>query len=146
MVFNDRSALILHPGGGECFTYFTPDGKKTRMLTKCAIKKLTDKVNLAVQWVNTYGDTIVVTREDVFKDQTQLLAHKITSAVWPGSDNFEEYSFMDQEGNFHLRSVDNSESEIVLAKNGLTFSVTFLYLLPYKKPQWQEIVVPEKDA
>lgn len=103
------------------------------MLTKCAIKKLTDKINLAVQWVNTYADTIVVTREDIFKEQTQLLPHKITSVVWPGSDNFEEYSYMDQEGNFHLRSVDNSESEMVLAKNGLTFSITFLYLLPYKK-------------
>ncbi len=132
-IFNDRSAIVLHPGGGECFTYFSPDGRKTRMLTKCALKKHVDKVNLAVQWVNSFGDGLIINREEVFKER-DLLPHKFTSVTWPGSDNLEDYSYTDQEGNLHLRSVDDSQSEIVLARNGLTFSVSFLYLLPYKKP------------
>ncbi len=86
--------MILHPGGGECFTYFTPDGKKTRMLTRCAVKKVTDKVNLAINWINTYADTLVIAREEVFKEKV-LLPNKITSVTWPGSENFEEYSYMD---------------------------------------------------
>ena len=28
-VYSDKSALILHPNG-DCFTYFGPDGRKTR--------------------------------------------------------------------------------------------------------------------
>jgi hypothetical protein len=71
-IFNDKSALILHPGGGECFTYFTPDGKKTRMLTKFAIKKadsILEKLTLAIQLVNTFGDEPIPNREECFGEK-----------------------------------------------------------------------------
>jgi hypothetical protein len=79
LIFNDKSAIILHPGG-ECFTYFTPDGKKTRMLSKFAIKKadsILDKLILSIQFVNTFGDEPVVQREECFPDKVQL-PYKIT--------------------------------------------------------------------
>jgi len=36
--FNDKSAMIMHPKG-DCFTYFSPDGKKSRQLVKFALQK-----------------------------------------------------------------------------------------------------------
>ena len=71
-IFNDKSALILHPGGGDCFTYFTPDGKKTRMLTKFAIKKadsILEKLLLAINFVNTFGDEPLPIREETFPER-----------------------------------------------------------------------------
>ena len=50
----------------------------------------------------------------------------------------------DTEGHIHLKSVDSGQeegeaaAEIVLSDNGFQFTVTFLYLLPFKKPQWIE--------
>lgn len=92
-IFNDKSAIILHPGGGECFTYFTPDGKKTRMLTKFAIKKtdsILDKLLLAIQFVNTYDDEPLPIREETFPERIQL-PYKLTQAVWPGQENYLDY-------------------------------------------------------
>lgn len=43
---------------------------------------------------------------------------------------------MDEEGNMHLKSIDEGVAEIVLSKNGFMFTVSFLYLLPFKKPSW----------
>jgi hypothetical protein len=60
----------LHPG--ECFTYFTPDGKKTRMLIKFAIKRadsILEKVLLAINFVNTFGDEPIPLREESFPNK-----------------------------------------------------------------------------
>ena len=40
-IYSDKSALILHPSG-DCFTFFSADGRKTRMLTKFAVKNQGD--------------------------------------------------------------------------------------------------------
>ncbi len=34
--FNDNTSLIIHPNG-DCFTYFTKDGKKLRQLVRYAV-------------------------------------------------------------------------------------------------------------
>ena len=82
MTYTDGSALILHPGGGECFTYFSPDGKKTRMLARYAVKKGTtdkvlEKLTLAIDFVNTFGDEPCVNREECFLERVQL-PYKLT--------------------------------------------------------------------
>ena len=64
----------------------------------------------------------------------------MTSAVWPGHLNFEEYVEQDQEGNLSLKTVDENQSaQLVLSKNGFSFTVSYLFMLPNKKPQWQEL-------
>jgi hypothetical protein len=64
---------------------------------------------------------------------------KLTNVVWPGLDNVSDFISQDPEGNLVLKSVDeNNVARIVLSKNKFQFSVTFLYLLPFKKPQWQK--------
>ena len=54
-IYSDKSGLIMHPGGGDCFTYFSPDGRKIRQLTKFAVKnsvnqneQILDKLLLAI--------------------------------------------------------------------------------------------------
>ena len=72
-VFNDRSGLILHPKG-DCFTYFSKDGRKIRQVVKYAVKSLDkddngigilDKLILAIQFHNTFGDEVIASREEV---------------------------------------------------------------------------------
>jgi len=82
LTYTDGSAIILHPGGGDCFTYFSPDGKKTRMLSRYAVKKgATDKVleklTLAIDFVNTFGDMPCFNREETFAERVQL-PYKLT--------------------------------------------------------------------
>lgn len=51
--FGDKTSLIIHPNG-DCFTYFTKDGKKLRNLTKYAINNynggemVLDKLSIAL--------------------------------------------------------------------------------------------------
>lgn len=60
----------------------------------------------------------------------------MTKVSWPGQDNIDEYSWIDEQGNLHLKSIDDGLCEVILAANCLHFRVQFLYLLPYKKAQW----------
>ena len=56
------------------------------MLTKFAIKKadsILDKLLLAIQFVNTFGDEPLPIREETFPEKIQL-PYKLTQAVWPG--------------------------------------------------------------
>lgn len=56
--------------------------------------------------------------------------------TWPGEDNVDEYTWMDELGNIHLRSIEDDMSSIVLSSNCLHVRVNFLYLLPKKKAEW----------
>lgn len=91
-------------------------------------------MQLAIRFHNTFGDTPVATPES----ERVNLASKVTSAVWPGHLNVEEYVSQDEEGNLCLKSVDENAS-IVLSKDGFHFTVSFLVMMPGKKPQWQEV-------
>ena len=43
---------------------------------------------------------------------------------------------MDEQGNLHLKSIDDGLCEVILAANCLHFRVQFLYLIPSKKAKW----------
>ena len=60
----------------------------------------------------------------------------MTKVTWPGLDNVDEYSWVDEEGNTHLRSVDQDLCEVILAANCLNFRVCYMQLLPTKKSDW----------
>ena len=63
------------------------------------------------------------------------LPFKITQAIWPGHDNLEQFISEDAQGNLHLKTVDENETaEMILAKNGFQISVSYLFMLPFKKP------------
>ena len=64
--------MILHPKG-DCFTYFSRDGKKLRQLSRFAVNNTYDggilnKVTLGVQFVNTYGLEPLINREEFTND------------------------------------------------------------------------------
>lgn len=54
-----------------------------------------------------------------------------------------DYTSRDEEGNVHLKSIDQDLAELVLSSNGFHFTVTFLYLLPFKTASWT--TVEEKE-
>jgi hypothetical protein len=56
--------------------------------------------------------------------------NKFINVTWPGQENVDEYSWIDEEGNTHLKSIDENVCEIILSSNLLHFKVLFLYLLP----------------
>ena len=95
------------------------------------------KLLLALQLYNTYFDEPNAQKEDLF-DQAAILKKnvKITKATWPGEDNVDEYTWIDEEGNLHLRSIEEDVCQIVLSSNCLHVRVSFLYLLPTKKAEW----------
>jgi hypothetical protein len=65
---------------------------------------------------------------------------KYSTASWPGLDNFQEYLTQDGEGNLTIRSTDEEDvASITISNTGFQLKATFLYLLPFKKPQWIEI-------
>ena len=61
---------------------------------------------------------------------------KFTQIIWPGFDNLDEYSWIDEEGNLHLKSIDQELCEVILSSNNLHFRVIFLHQLPQKKAAW----------
>jgi hypothetical protein len=103
---------------------------------------------LALQFYNSFGDEPILNREELLNidqvledDEKPTIGYRriskfqrFTQVVWPGTANMEEYINVDEEGNIHLRSVDDDVAEIVLSKNGFLMTVTYLYLLPFKKP------------
>lgn len=97
-----------------------------------------EKLVLAIQFMNSFAEEPVATREEAFHNCERVnLPRKVSSAVWPGHLNYNEYISEDSVGNMHLRSVDeDNTAELVLSKNGFHFTLTYLYLLPFKKPQW----------
>ena len=51
-------------------------------------------------------------------------------------ENVDEYSWMDEQGNFHVRAIEDDLCEVVLSQNCLHVKVNFMYLLPNKKAKW----------
>lgn len=148
-VFTDQTSLILHPKG-DCFTYFRKDGKKLRQLVKFAMSKTVSdkevgtgplpKLLLALQLYNTYYDEPIVSREELYQSQEVIEKQaKITKVTWPGLDNLDEYTWIDEHGHLHLRSIEDELCEIVLSSNCLHIRVNFLYLLPNKKAKWTQV-------
>ena len=104
-VFTDKTSLIIHPNG-DCFTYFKKDGKKLRQLVKFAISgDALEKLLLAIQLYNTYSEIPILTRPEIFSELARKQS-KMTKVTWPGLENVDEYTWVDEEGNTHLRSVD----------------------------------------
>ena len=70
-VFSDKTGLILHPNG-DCFTMFAKSGMKNRQLvryaTNSAAKETSsgglDKLLLALQFFNTYGNEPILARDE----------------------------------------------------------------------------------
>ena len=81
-----------------------------------------EKLILALKLFNTYSDQPVVARREVFEEYVKK-SNKLTKVSWPGDDNIDEYSWVDEEGNLHLRSVDDGLCELILAANNLHFRV-----------------------
>ena len=77
----------------------------------------------------------MVSRRELFEESVKKPS-KLTKVSWPGEDNVDEYSWIDEVGNLHLRSVDDGLCEVILAANNLHFRVHFLYLVASKSAQW----------
>lgn len=75
---------------------------------------------------------------DVAKEQKFF---KFLTASWPGSANLHEYTWTDEtDGSTHIRSTDDEGvAQISLSANGFQITVSYLLLLPHKKPQWVEV-------
>lgn len=109
-----------------------------------------DKLVLAIQFHNCFCDEPVLSREELLNlkqdgSNKHLLYErcqkfeKHISITWPGSDNYLDFVSLDEDGNLHLRSIDEGVGELILSRNGFHFTVHFLYLLPFKKPTWVQI-------
>ena len=96
---------------------------------------------LALQFFNTYdGEPVIARDEQLQPGQTVTKMFKYTQASWPGLENLSDYLTEDTEGNLTLRSTDDEGiATVTLSANGFQIMCTFLYLLPYKKPQWVEV-------
>ena len=86
-----------------------------------------EKLILAVQLFNTYTDVPLLNREEFYSNQQQInifqKSTKITHVTWPGEDNLDEFVWQDEQGNFHLKSIDEGVCHIVLSSNFLHFRV-----------------------
>jgi hypothetical protein len=53
----------------------------------------------------------MVSREEVYsKLERESLPVKVTQAIWPGNENFQEYLSKDVDGNLILKTVDENNS------------------------------------
>lgn len=59
--------------------------------------------------------------------------------TWPGIENIAEYYWVDDEGNHHLKSIDEGMCEIIMSSNLLHFRVCYYHLLPSKKMEYVPI-------
>ena len=147
-VFSDKTALILHPNG-DCVTLFARNGQKIRQLVRYATNSAAkesqsgalSKTLLALQFYNTYGaEPVIVRDEQLNPDLTFSKLYKYTKASWPGLDNMQDYITRLDDGNLTLRCSDDEEiATVTLSSSGFQVMCSFLYLLPYKKPQWVEL-------
>ena len=98
-----------------------------------------DKLLLALKLFNTYTDNPIISRNEQLEDPDAGVVQKLakyTKVTWPGLDNVDEYTWIDEQGNLHLKSVENDLCELILSQNCVHFKVIYLYLVPNKKPQW----------
>lgn len=66
------------------------------------------------------------------------LLQRITTASWPGEENLGDFTWQDADGSLHLKSLDDDFTAVSLDPNGFLVTVQYLYLLPYKVPEWTE--------
>ena len=140
--------MILHPNG-DCFTLFSRNGSKIRQLVKYATNSAAketstgalSKLILALQFFNSYGSEPIFSRdEQLSPDSCATKLYKYTHASWPGIDNMGDYITRTDDGNFCLKSTDDEDlATVTLSSSGFQVVCSFLYLLPYKKPQWVEV-------
>ena len=99
------------------------------------------KTLLALQFYNTYGaEPVIVREEQLNPDLTFSKLYKYTKASWPGLDNMQDYITQSDDGNLTLRCSDDEEiATVTLSSSGFQVMCSFLYLLPFKKPQWVEL-------
>lgn len=96
-----------------------------------------DKLLLALKLFNTYTDNPIISRKEQFQDPDAGLVQKLakySKVTWPGLDNVDEYTWIDEQGNLHLKSIDSDLCELILSQNCVHFKVIYLYLIPHKKP------------
>lgn len=76
----------MHPEG-DCFTYFTKEGKKVRQLVKYAVNSSTketgsnvlDKIILAIQFYNSFGDEPILNREELLRTEEPSCYERISN-------------------------------------------------------------------
>ena len=80
-------------------------------------------------------------REEQLKEYPQIAKfYKYVEAQWPGLENLAEYSWVDEQGNVHIRTTDDDQvAQLILSKNGFQVTVNYLHLLPIKKPCWVQV-------
>jgi Domain of unknown function (DUF4520)/Domain of unknown function (DUF4524) len=154
-VFSDGSGIILHSGGQYC-TYFSPNGDITRQITSCLVSGTKSKVLKLLKLYNSSCFTpISIFPEDIYKITAK--DQKVTSSTWinPGtikiicnsseiktikynpSSNSISIIEQDSKGALKYKSIDN-EVTIALNSNHILFKVSYMLLLPNRKPTWTE--------
>jgi hypothetical protein len=122
-----------------------------RQLVKFAVQKdgILNKLLIALKFYNTFHERPVLTREELVYEgsyQRSSHFHKYTSLYWPGEANCQDYIEEDAEGNLHLSCVEGKDiGEVVLSKGRFLFMTHFVYLLPFKKPQWVAVEDERED-
>ncbi len=54
---------------------------------------------------------------------------------------------MNSDGTINIRSTDNENiAQVSISPNGFQISVTYLHLLPYKKPNWVQVGELDKNT
>jgi hypothetical protein len=102
------------------------------------------KLLISLQFYNTYNEgTPVITREELLEEEGYPRVTKFfkyLEASWPGLENLSEYTWVDEQNNVHIRSTDDEQvCKVSLSSNGFQITVTYLHLLPSKKPSWVEV-------
>ena len=146
--FSDKTGLILHPKC-DCFTFFHKDGTKVRQLTKYAIgyDGVSEKVKLGLEFVKTFGEYPPANHQTIDDKNVVKMFQKVTRAYWPGQTNLNDYMSRDDQGNFHLASIEGSDiCEMVLSQSGFTVRVSYLSLLPNKAAEWVPYLEEKQES
>ena len=80
---------------------------------------------LSLKLFNTYSDEPIVSRSEIF-DNLVRKQSKISKITWPGHDNLDQYAWIDDEGNWHLKSIEDDMCEIIISPNCLHFRIIYL--------------------
>lgn len=96
-VFTDNTAIILH-AGGDCATFFSKAGYKTRSLIKFVVNSTAkndhtgvlnqlDKLAVTLKFFNLYSQTGLNFRRVDMKLDEVSIPQKYVAASWPGQLN-----------------------------------------------------------
>lgn len=95
-----------------------------------------EKLLLAISLFNTYADVPIVARDEIFAGKKTYKATALTKVHWPGMENLADYSSVDKDGNYILKSIDEDLCEIVLSRDCLHFRVSYWQLTDNKEGHW----------